>query len=70
VHTAVNAVVESWQLDPSSANRLIERTAEYLQYHQRRNAAARRSHIKATIRKLRRLRIECDNLKRCDLNTS
>ena len=70
VHTAINALVQSWQLDPAAADRLIRRTAECLQYHQRRNAIARRSHTKTTIRQLRTLGIKLPNLKRCDSDTS
>ena len=70
MHTAINAVVQSWQLDPVDADRLIRRTAERLEYHQRRNASARRSHTKTTIRKLRALGIKLENLKRCDSDTT
>jgi hypothetical protein len=49
VHTAVNAVIQSWFLDPESAARLIEATAKRLQYIQQRNAEARRCHTKTRI---------------------
>jgi hypothetical protein len=62
--------VQFWWLDADSANTLRERTAEQLQYHQRRIALARQAHIKATKRQLRRLGINVDNLKRCDTDTS
>jgi len=55
VRRAASAVVQSWWLDPAAADDLFERTAETIQYHQHRNAQARKSHTKATKRKLRRL---------------
>lgn len=67
---AIDAVVQSWRLDPNSADKLFERTANSLHYWQRRNGTARRSHTKAAIRKLRRVGIDPDNLKRCGFNTS
>ena len=67
---AIDAVVQSWRLDPNSADELFERTANSLQYWQRRNAIARRSHTKAAIRKLRQIGIDPDTLKRCGFNTS
>ena len=70
VHTAVGAVVQSWWLDRASADTLIERTAELLEYHQQRNALARTAHTKTTIRKLKRLGINVNTLKRCHTDTS
>jgi hypothetical protein len=57
-------------MDPATAERCIQRTAEELQYTQRRNAQARRCHTKATKRKLNRLGIKLTNCKRCDQDTS
>lgn len=70
VRTAVGAVVQSWWLDLDSAKTLRERTAKQLQYHQQRIALARKAHTKTTKRKLRRLGINVDHLKRCDTDTS
>jgi hypothetical protein len=70
VRAATSAVVQSWWLDPTSANRLFERTAERIQYHQHRNAQARESHVKTTKRKLRKLGIKLSTLKRCQSDTS
>jgi hypothetical protein len=49
---------------------LFQRTAETIQYHQRRNAQARASHTKATKQKLRRQGINVSTLKKADSNTS
>jgi ribosomal 50S subunit-associated protein YjgA (DUF615 family) len=49
---------------------LFERTAETIQYHQHRNAAARKSHIKRTKGKLKHLGIKLSTLKRADSDTS
>ncbi len=40
VHAAVDAIVQTWWLDPKSAETLINRVADRLQYHQQRNALA------------------------------
>ncbi len=70
VHAAVDAIVQTWWLDPKSAETLINRVADRLQYHQQRNALARRAHSKTTKRKLRRIGINVSTLNRCDLDTS
>jgi hypothetical protein len=70
VHAAVDAVVQSWWLDRQSADTLISRVADRLQYHQQRNALARRAHGNTTKRELRRIGINVSTLKRCDLDTS
>jgi hypothetical protein len=53
VRAATSAVVQSWWLDAACAARLFRRTAERTEYHQRRNAQARESHIKTAKQKLR-----------------
>jgi hypothetical protein len=63
-------VVQSWWLDPASTEQLFQRTAETIQYHQRRNVQARVSHTKATKRKLRRQGINVSTLKKANSNTS
>lgn len=70
VHAAVDAIVQSWWLDRQSADTLIDRVAERLQYYQQRNALARRSHCKTTKQNLQRVGINVSTLKRCDLDTS
>ena len=70
MRAAASAVVQSWWLDEDAANDLFRRTAEIIQYHQRRNAQARQSHTKATKRKLRQAGIQLSKLKRCRSDTS
>lgn len=70
VRRAASAVVQSWWLSPTAAEKLFRRTAKTIQYHQRRNAQARESHTKAAKRKLRRLGIKLSTLKRADSDTS
>ena len=70
LRTAVDAVVESWWLDPISAHRLLQRTAEKLQYHQRRNAEARKSHTKTKKRKLQQRGITLKSLVQTCFDTS
>lgn len=65
VHTAMCAVVQSLWLDESSAEKLFERAAEKINWHQHRNATARKSHVKKTRRKLRSLGIKLSIIKRC-----
>ena len=67
---ATDAIVQGWQLEPESREHLYERTAKRIQYHQRRNAIARASHTRATIRKLHCKNIKLTNLPRCEENTS
>jgi hypothetical protein len=70
VRAATSAVVQSWWLDAAATAELFRRTAKKIQYHQRRNAAARKSHTKTTKRKLRQYGIKLSTLKRCDSDTS
>ena len=66
VRQATTAVVQSWWLTPSDADRLINNTAFQLQYHQRRNAQARKSHTGTRIRKLESLGIDLEKTKKCN----
>lgn len=66
----MSAVVQSWWLDEESAERLFQRTAETIQYHQSRNAQSRASHDKATKRKLRQAGINVSTLKKAASGTS
>ncbi len=63
-------MVQSWWLDPASADKLFQRTAATIKYHQSRNAEARESHTKTAKRKLRRLGINVATLKKADSDTS
>ena len=58
VHTAVSALIRSWWMDGRVSARLLERTAALIQRAQRRNACARRCHIKRTRRVLRSMGIK------------
>ena len=55
-----------FQLDSSARERLHENAAEYIDYHQRRNASARTSHAQTTIRKLHGEGIKLTGLPRCE----
>ena len=70
MRVATDAIVQGWQLEPQSRERLYERTARRIQYRQRRNAIARASHTRATIRKLHRKNVKLTNLPRCEEDTS
>jgi hypothetical protein len=66
VHVAVDALIQSWQYDPPARERLLQKAARRIQYHQQRNAHARACHTRTTIRKLHRAGIKLHNLPRCD----
>lgn len=70
MHVAVDALVQSWQLEAPAAERLLEKTAARLQYLQQRNARARACHTRTTVRRLHRLGIKLTHLPRCDIDTS
>jgi hypothetical protein len=70
VHTAVAAVIRSWWLDDVAAQPLFAQAAKEIQHSQARNAQARKSHTKATRRKLRALGIKLTETKRCRWDTS
>ena len=70
MRVAVDALIQSWQLEPPARARLLQRILRRIQYHQQRNALARASHTQTTIRKLRSAGIKLTNLPRCDENTS
>ena len=70
VHTAVSALIRSWWLDGRVSARLLDRTAGLIQRAQRRNACARRCHIKQTRRVLRRMGIKLTHTPICKWNSS
>jgi hypothetical protein len=70
VRIVADALIQSWQLEPSCRASLFRRTIRRIQYYQRRNAHARKSHTKTTVRKLHRAGIKLAHLPRCDENTS
>ncbi len=65
VHTAIAAMIPSWWLGERPSLKLLERTAAEIERTQKRNAAARKSHTKATRKKLRALGIKLTGLPRC-----
>jgi hypothetical protein len=66
LHTATAALIRSWWVnDQPASDRLLEKTAAKITYKQQRNAQARKSHTKATKRKLRKLGIRLTELPRC-----
>ena len=65
VHTAIAALIPSWWLGQRPSRKLMERTAEEMRYTQKRNAAARKGHTKATRKKLRMLGIKLTEVPRC-----
>jgi len=65
VHTAVGALVQSWWLSGRASAQLIEHTASIIAHHQQRNAAARRSHTKQTLKQLHEKGIYLKDLIRC-----
>jgi SRSO17 transposase len=69
VRQAMSSLVQSWWLEPFSADALIEQTAKRLEYYQRRNAQARKSHSKTRIRRLEELGIDLSTTPRCAWNS-
>jgi hypothetical protein len=61
----VGALVESWWLNGRASRALIEHTAQTIQHWQQRNAAARMSHRKRTLKTLRENGIILKDLIRC-----
>ena len=65
MHIAAAALVRSWWLDGVLRTAVVEQAAATIQHWQRRLAAARKSHIRQTRRKLRKLGIYLKDLIRC-----
>jgi len=65
VHIAAAALVRSWWLNGALCTALIEAAAHEIQHWQQRIAAARKSHIKRTRRKLRGMGIYLKYLIHC-----
>jgi hypothetical protein len=55
VRIAAAAVIRSWSLGSSAAQVQFQAAATQIAYYQQRNAAARRSHTKTTVRILHAL---------------
>jgi dTDP-4-amino-4,6-dideoxygalactose transaminase len=65
VHTAIAELIPSWWLGLGPSKKLLERTAAEIERTQKRNASARKSHTKATRKKLRALGIKLTEVPRC-----
>ena len=65
VHTALAALIPSWWLSQRPSKKLLNRTARELPRTQVRIVAARKSHTKATRRKLRASGIKLSEVPRC-----
>jgi hypothetical protein len=66
----VAALIPFWWWNVSPVKEVLERTAAKIKRAQRRNAAARTSHIKRTRRRLRKSGIKLTNLPRCKWDTT
>lgn len=62
---AMSSLVQSWWLNRSGADALIDATASRLEYYQRRNAQARKSHTKTRVRKLEAMGIDMTHIAKC-----
>lgn len=67
---AANALIQSLWLPPEAAKQLLEKTARIIQYHQKRNAQARKSHTKTRNKVLAAMGIDMATIKRCNWDTS
>ena len=65
VRQAISSLVQSWWLDPFDADALIAQTARRLEYYQRRNAQARKSHSKTRARQLKEMGIDLSTTPQC-----
>ena len=70
VHTAITAVVRSLWLNNRQSTTLYAQAADEIQWAQTRNAQARKSHTKTTRRRLRKLGIKLNRVRRCSWNSS
>jgi SRSO17 transposase len=70
VYQATSAVVQSWWLTPTDAERLISSTAYRIAYYQRRNAQARESHTRTRIANLESVGIDVATMNQCDWDSS
>lgn len=62
---AMSALIESWFLTPSGAQRVLETASRKLLYYQRRNAQARESHTKTRKRKLAGMGLDLETIPKC-----
>ena len=69
VRIAADALIRSRPLGTRAARLLIAAAAKTIAYYQTRNAAARRSHAKTTVQKLRDRNIRLADLPQCKWQT-
>lgn len=67
---AANALIQALSLPVAAAKAVLEKAARIIQYHQKRNAQARKSHTKTRYKKLAALGIDMSTIKRCNWDTS
>jgi len=65
VHEAVGVLIPFWWLNLRPSAKWLQRTAEKIRENQRRNAEARKSHTKRTIKRLHMLGIKLTETPRC-----
>ena len=66
---AMSALIESWWMTPASAERLLSSMAYKLNYYQKRNAQARKSHTKTRSKKLAAMGIDMETISKCSWET-
>jgi SRSO17 transposase len=66
VRQATSALVLSWWQPEISADATIREAARHIEYYQRRNMQARKSHSKTRIKQLESLGIDMDSIRRCE----
>lgn len=69
VRQATSAIIQSWWLTPTDGERLLHDTAYRLQYYQKRNAQARRSHTRTRKRRIEALSIDFETIQKCNWDT-
>lgn len=70
VRQATSALVCSWWQPELTASSIIDEAARRIEYYQRRNAQARKSHTKTRIAKLESLGIDMNTVRRCEWDST
>jgi hypothetical protein len=65
VRRATTALLDALTLNPEDRTRRLAKTADYIRDDQKRNAAARASHTKTRLRRLKAVRIRLNKLRCC-----
>jgi len=66
---AMSSLIESWWMTPANADRLFKSMAYKLNYYQKRNAQARKSHTKTRNKKLAAIGIDMGTISKCSWDT-